>query len=142
MRLARERVIAGTLKNKSSPEHSLFDVFQRLADADVAYAAALEGQWLNLQIELVLYVRAELARRQRERRTRSFDRLLTDLADALGGPTGDALAENVRNRHPVALIDEFQDTDPIQYRIFERIWGAPPGTTCAPWIAIGARIQN
>ena len=126
MRLARERVVAGTRKDEESPEHPLFDVFQRLADADLAYAAAFEGQWLNLQIELVLYVRAELVRRQRERRTRSFDRLLTDLADALDGPTGDALAENVRKRHPVALIDEFQDTDPIQYRIFERIWGAPP----------------
>ena len=126
MRLARERVIAGTRNNESSPEHPLFDVFQQLADADVAYAAGLETQWLNTQIELVVYVRAELARRQRERRTRSFDRLLTDLADALDGPTGDALAENVRERHPVALIDEFQDTDPIQYRIFERIWGAPP----------------
>jgi len=51
-----------------------------------------------------------------------FDDLLTRLDDALGGPQGEHLAETIRRQFPVAMIDEFQDTDPVQYRIFDRIY--------------------
>ena len=67
-------------------------------------------------------------RRQTERRTRTFDRLLTDFVTALEGEWGEALKANVLQRYPVALIDEFQDTDPTQYKIFDRIWGTAPGS--------------
>jgi exodeoxyribonuclease V beta subunit len=32
------------------------------------------------------------------------------------------LASTLRTQYPVALIDEFQDTDPVQYRVFHRIY--------------------
>ncbi|NMT63064.1 exodeoxyribonuclease V subunit beta [Marinobacter orientalis] len=51
-----------------------------------------------------------------------FDDLLTRLDEALGGPQGERLAETIRRQFPVAMIDEFQDTDPVQYRIFDRIY--------------------
>src|SRR4030095_1257566 len=41
---------------------------------------------------------------------------------------GDALAREIRRRFPAALIDEFQDTDPIQARIFERLYDDPQAT--------------
>jgi exodeoxyribonuclease V beta subunit len=33
----------------------------------------------------------------------------------------------------VALIDEFQDTDPLQYRIFDAVYGVAPTRRTAPW---------
>ncbi len=51
-----------------------------------------------------------------------FDDLLTRLDEALGGPQGGRLAETIRRQFPVAMIDEFQDTDPVQYRIFDRVY--------------------
>ncbi|MFO7993659.1 MAG: exodeoxyribonuclease V subunit beta [Marinobacter sp.] len=51
-----------------------------------------------------------------------FDDLLTRLDEALGGPQGERLAETIRRQFPVAMIDEFQDTDPVQYRIFDRVY--------------------
>ena len=51
-----------------------------------------------------------------------FDDLLTRLDAALGGPQGERLAGTIRRQFPVAMIDEFQDTDPVQYRIFDRIY--------------------
>ena len=36
---------------------------------------------------------------------------------------------SLRARFRVALIDEFQDTDPIQYRIFHRIYPGPKRPT-------------
>ncbi|TPE50687.1 exodeoxyribonuclease V subunit beta [Maribrevibacterium harenarium] len=48
--------------------------------------------------------------------------LLIKLDQALQGPGGGRLAEVIRQQFPVALVDEFQDTDPVQYRIFNQIY--------------------
>jgi len=128
MRFTRQVVEKRTLKGKTSPEHRLFESFEDFAQADIAYAALLETEWLNRRIEWVEFLRTELARRQSEGRIRTFDRLLTDFSSALEGVSGEALKSNVLGRYPVALIDEFQDTDPTQYKIFKRIWAGSPGT--------------
>ena len=52
----------------------------------------------------------------------TFDDLLSQLELALHGPHGKQLASQIRQQFPAALIDEFQDTDPIQYRLFEKIY--------------------
>ncbi|MBY5929283.1 exodeoxyribonuclease V subunit beta [Halomonas sp. DP8Y7-3] len=51
-----------------------------------------------------------------------FNDMITGLAEALDGEGGDALARRIRQQFPVAMIDEFQDTDPAQYHIFECIY--------------------
>jgi len=72
--------------------------------------------------------------------TLSFDDLLTRLhaalhrgaeapGDVAGDGPGEALAEAIRRRFPVALIDEFQDTDPVQYASFRRIYLDRPGVS-------------
>src|SRR5262249_7698146 len=73
---------------------------------------------LALKLELVAYARRELRRRKERARWQSFDDLLYRLADALRGRGGAALAASMRGRYGAALIDEFQDTDPVQYEIF------------------------
>ncbi|MBX4303712.1 UvrD-helicase domain-containing protein, partial [Mycobacterium tuberculosis] len=57
-----------------------------------------------------------------------FDDMLSRLDEALRGDSGETLASAIRQRFPVAMIDEFQDTDPQQYRIFRRIWRRQPET--------------
>jgi len=71
--------------------------------------------------------RAELPRRLLAGGQQSFDQLLTGLDRALRGPQGERLARQIRARFPVALIDEFQDTDPVQCRIFAAIYGSAAG---------------
>lgn len=51
-----------------------------------------------------------------------FDGLLGNLDAALAGDAGARLAQTLRRQFPVVLIDEFQDTDPVQYRIFDRVY--------------------
>ena len=55
-----------------------------------------------------------------------FQDMLKLTADALTGEGGDDLARRLATRYPWALIDEFQDTDPLQWKIIERVWGGPP----------------
>ncbi|ESP90370.1 exodeoxyribonuclease V subunit beta [Pseudoalteromonas luteoviolacea] len=52
----------------------------------------------------------------------SPDDLLSNLHQALQGSAGEVLADKIVQQFPVALIDEFQDTDPVQYGIFSAIY--------------------
>ena len=52
----------------------------------------------------------------------AFQDQLSMLLGALESATGNALAERLRQQYPVAMIDEFQDTDTIQYQIFKHIY--------------------
>lgn len=60
--------------------------------------------------------RAELDRRKRRLGLYSFDDQLLRLRDSLRGVSGQAAAERLRRRCQVVLVDEFQDTDPVQHR--------------------------
>ena len=61
----------------------------------------------------------EVERRKRRMGVLSYDDLLGQLADALEAPGSPARAR-MRQRWKVVLIDEFQDTDPVQWQVFER----------------------
>ena len=54
----------------------------------------------------------------------TYDDLLTRLRDALKSQTGQTLAKALGAQYRAALIDEFQDTDPVQYEIFRRVFSA------------------
>jgi exodeoxyribonuclease V beta subunit len=89
---------------------------------DDAGNPSLAARALALQLSLAESARDELRRRKEQARVQSFDDLLQRLAEALRGPGGDTLAEIIRRRFRAALIDEFQDTDPVQYEIFRRVY--------------------
>ncbi|QIH06032.1 MULTISPECIES: exodeoxyribonuclease V subunit beta [unclassified Pseudomonas] len=68
------------------------------------------------------WVGARFEEEKRRRAEMGFDDMLLRLDGALQSDGGERLASLIREQFPVALIDEFQDTDPVQYRIFESIY--------------------
>jgi exodeoxyribonuclease V beta subunit len=114
-------------KGSTRPGHPFFAICQELADAAALVEAGYRTMLVRRQAELHRWLQQELARRKRALNLRSYDDLLLDLQLALardGG--GDLLADTLRGRYQAALIDEFQDTDPLQWRIFARIAGCAP----------------
>jgi exodeoxyribonuclease V beta subunit len=77
--------------------------------------------------DFVLSVSGAFAQEKRARHLMGFDDLLRRLHDILvaEGPAG-LLASRIRERYRVALIDEFQDTDPTQYPIFSTAFSGCP----------------
>jgi exodeoxyribonuclease V beta subunit len=72
---------------------------------------------------LVDAVAAEVRRRARATATYSFDDVLTRLRDGLAHPrAGAGVRAALRRRYRVALIDEFQDTDPVQWEILRLLF--------------------
>ncbi|MGL5007155.1 MAG: exodeoxyribonuclease V subunit beta [Plesiomonas sp.] len=58
----------------------------------------------------------------------SFDDLLSHLSSALKNDSLGLLGDAIRQRYPLAMIDEFQDTDPQQYHIFHTLYGGREDT--------------
>ncbi|PLZ02924.1 exodeoxyribonuclease V subunit beta [Burkholderia sp. WAC0059] len=87
--------------------------------------AALDAQpnaWYDLLCHAARWVERRFADEEAKRSQMGFDDLLTRLHAALQKPNGARLAEIIRRQYPVALIDEFQDTDPVQYGIFDLVY--------------------
>lgn len=74
------------------------------------------------EAELVRWGREALRARKRDAGRVGYDDLLQDVHDALGGDGDGPLASAIRRRFPAALVDEFQDTDALQYGIFRTLY--------------------
>lgn len=71
------------------------------------------------------------AEQKRQHNVLTPDDLLTTLAAALKAQP-ERLPKAIASRFPVALIDEFQDTDPLQFEIFSTIYQCRPPQTASP----------
>ena len=110
-----------TRTRRTTPRHEFFEACAKLIEAEAALEDAARPHALRLQLALVEYVREELRRRKEQAHVQSFDDLLHRLDEALDRD----LAGRIRAKFGAALIDEFQDTDPVQYSIFRKIYLDP-----------------
>jgi exodeoxyribonuclease V beta subunit len=100
--------------------------FHRLALDAVAELGELVpapalGGLPGLRARIAQAVRGEVDRRKRRLGVFGYDDLLTRLASTLSDPqTGPAACERLRSRYRYVLVDEFQDTDPVQWDIIRR----------------------
>ena len=111
------RFLAAKAAGKA-PHHDWFQQVAEALDALPAKPAATHAVWPHA----VAWIRARYQEEKRRRNRLDFDDLLVQLDDALAGDRGEPLRQRILQTFPVALIDEFQDTDPVQYRIFERVY--------------------
>ncbi|MBN1140570.1 MAG: exodeoxyribonuclease V subunit beta [Deltaproteobacteria bacterium] len=123
-RCTQERLDGALKKGAARVTHPFFDCCSRFSRQRQLLLDDFHLHWSQVREQLLHYLRAELPRRKEQFRVRAFDDLLRDLRQALSGP-GSTLPAAIRAKFPAALIDEFQDTDPIQYRIFRSIYDAP-----------------
>ena len=149
-RLSQEYLERSTKAGKKelTPRHRVFEIVDEL----LALASAIERLRSQLQRELLASIayetRRNVDRQKRERGIMSFGDLLHQVDAALDGPQGELLLGQLRERYHVALVDEFQDTDPVQFRIFSRVFHeaatatAEPGEAARAFVMIGDPKQS
>ncbi len=109
-------------KGQTAPKHDFFDLCDILFSCQTNLLKTFEQHLLALKVKLFTITKRELTQKKQQYNIQSFDDLLFNLHTALTGNNGNNLASAIRNKYQVALIDEFQDTDPIQYDIFDTIY--------------------
>lgn len=112
--LGQENLFEKTKKGEA-PEHKAFRLIDQLALHCDDMAAVLPHHMLA-QVKTKFWASMEQANLMNP------DDLLRLLANALRGSHGDALADHIRQQYPFAMIDEFQDTDSLQYEIFNQVY--------------------
>jgi exodeoxyribonuclease V beta subunit len=127
---ARHRLQPAGLREALKAELDLPDDFEQLARLlrDLADLPALAPA---LRLHAAVTVARRMAWLKQQAGTCGFDDLLQRLDAALRGPNAERLRARILAQHPVALIDEFQDTSPLQSRIFDSLYdlaGNDPST--------------
>ncbi|MBD3610060.1 MAG: exodeoxyribonuclease V subunit beta [Gammaproteobacteria bacterium] len=102
-------------KGLLAPQHPFFDACEQLQKL-------VNGLLLHTIIDAIHWCQQQLQLRKQNQALLSYDDLLTHLRSALYSDTGELLAAHIRSQFPFAMIDEFQDTDPLQYQIFSSIY--------------------
>jgi len=109
-----------TMAKYETLEHPFFQLWQDFLDNWAVLNTSADDFINQIRIRLLKYLQEELPKEKLRRGVLSFDDLLLQLQSALR--SNPQLALDIRKKYKAALIDEFQDTDPIQYEIFSRIF--------------------
>lgn len=135
---------ANTKINQVDKQAEAFKLIKELNEAthrepELSVAAALLAN-------AAYWVKAEFQKRMAQHAQMSFDDLLVQLEKALNpelaGEHALQLAATLKRNYPIAMIDEFQDTDPIQYSIFDRIYQVEHATQDSGIFMIGDPKQS
>lgn len=122
------RMARAVKKNRTQPEHAFFVAFAAALEA----FATLERQLYQRTRNLVSSAFTEWPPQIRERRVSlgrlRFDDLLSSLRSALHDERGKDLIQQLRDRWRLVLVDEFQDTDPVQADILDTVFRHETGS--------------
>ncbi|UCD82483.1 MAG: exodeoxyribonuclease V subunit beta [Desulfobacterales bacterium] len=121
-RLTSTKLEGSTKKKHTPPRHEFFDLCDHLFRQSENLNAAMANYFLFLKSRIFPYAAVELKKRKKERNIQFFDDLLVMLRNALQTESHDLLEDAIRYKYKAALVDEFQDTDNIQYEILSRLF--------------------
>ncbi|MGY1459792.1 UvrD-helicase domain-containing protein [Luteimonas sp. A534] len=124
--LTRDTLLLRTSKAGAgrTPDSPVCDAVPAYLDALTAMAEWKDARRVELLHRLRDDARLRVARAKQQQRVQTYDDLIDRVADATDGPEAAALTAKLRTQYAVALVDEFQDTDARQWRIFDRVFGA------------------
>ncbi|GAB4169655.1 MAG: exodeoxyribonuclease V subunit beta [Terrimicrobiaceae bacterium] len=115
LKLSSSAIQEGTKPSGSPPTDEFFNLCQHLQDSADRFLA-------RLQRDLIDFVDAGLPVKKLASGVMTYRDQLTLVRDVLAGSHGERLATLLKEQYSAALIDEFQDTDPVQYGIFSRLF--------------------
>ncbi len=125
-------VFHGVRFSRKDPDikQQLNDIFKPIKalkdEAAVIEAQMQKSQSYLIAIEGINVIRKKIAQEKQRSKVMNYDDLINQLARALSSSSPSAssqkLAQLIKEQYPVALVDEFQDTDPQQYSILKAIY--------------------
>lgn len=124
------KIEKSTKKNLNPPTDDFFDICDELFTYVGTIEKNIEKYLLYLKTEFFKYAKIELLKRKQKSNISFFDDLLINVKNALEpdklqqAGQRNLLLQALRSQYSAALLDEFQDTDPIQFKIFSKIFNS------------------
>jgi len=124
-------VFNGTRFARKAPEikQQLLEAFEPLkqlkADAVNIELSINKAYSYQIAAQGIVVIRNKIEESKHRKKVMNYDDLINQLAQSLDSSDitkNNKLAELIRTQYPVALVDEFQDTDPNQYAILKSIY--------------------
>jgi exodeoxyribonuclease V beta subunit len=138
----RYRLSVEGMREAVKPELALPDEFQAL-DALYEALAALPDLKAQLRRHAAQCIARRLAALKTQAGAYGFADMLVRLDAALHDEgAGERLRERILAQYPVALVDEFQDTSPLQYRLFDRLYRTADCARASALLLIGDPKQS
>lgn len=107
-------------KSGTIPDHPFFSALSNW------YAAQSHRDPAATATDIVIHAAADIRTRFERIKERQslldYNDMLIQLDRALVDDNGKVLAEAIRREYPIVMVDEFQDTDQVQFRIFDTIY--------------------
>ena len=120
-------------KGHAEPEHPFFDACADLWETHQALRPAFEYAVFAFRQRFIEYARRHAHARRVDTAVLTYDDLLTSVYTRLHpSESGNdsvglqKIKDEITTAYPVALVDEFQDTDSVQYGIFRALYGEGP----------------
>jgi len=117
-------------KGRDEPQHPFFEACASLWQVQESLVPGLDYAVFRFRERFIEFARVQAKRRREDRAVLTYDDLLTvvyapfDPSSAESAAFDrDDIAEKISNTYRLALVDEFQDTDSVQYGIFRAIYG-------------------
>ncbi len=101
----------------------ILEAYQIVADLKERQESMVSQFRNKLYMRAIARVSRSLAREKKHSNKLSFDDLIVNLHAALVGRENHTLIQALRDKYKAVFIDEFQDTDKLQYEIFEKAFG-------------------
>ncbi len=126
-----------TNNGRTPPSHHFFKAGEALVQLIALHNEALACARLSLIRRMLESAGESLRAAKRAARLVAYDDMLANLHRALSSGEFPRLAGNLREKYPAALIDEFQDTDPVQFEVFSLIYRGGDHEVPGPLFLVG-----
>ena len=103
-------------------EDTIYEKIEEFVNTREELQSEIINKIIEIKHKAKEYIEKNLVELKYEMNKRSFQDLIVDLNNALENDSNSLLANAIRKKFKVALIDEFQDTDSLQYNIFTTIF--------------------
>lgn len=135
--LSPDKVEKARKKSSAEIDTSAFSRFENLAEQEARVSSARQQYFFW---DALLFFRNHLQKQKQQNAELSPDDLLTRLHLALSSESRQAqqhLKTLLQDKYPVALVDEFQDTDETQFAIFKALYAPDAASQHRALIMIG-----
>ncbi len=115
--------------------------FEAFAQLQKALTALPHWHW-QVRAHALQHLGQRVAQLKQQSGRFGFADLLTRFNAALSGPNGSSMRARVRQQFPVAMVDEFQDTSLLQYRVLDQVYAVHESHHDSALLLIGDPKQS